>query len=151
MQHLLMFSGPNFDYTYYITVTGLVGSFFGFLTVILSQVLFSDWKFRPLIIFTIVIGALASIFDWIVIKRWNITEFGIPDRVFFLFGNTIVGTIVNTLQFIPFNAIYAKMAPEGMEAAITGEMILALVCCYYNTFLISQFFSSLCRWNMLFL
>lgn len=90
-------SGPNFDYTYYITVNGVVGLFISLLSVILSQFLFSDWKFRPLIMVTIVIGALASVFDWIVIKRWNITEFVIPDKVFFLFGNTIVGTIVNSL------------------------------------------------------
>ena len=152
-KHFMMISGPNFDYTYYITVNGVVGSFISLLSVFASQFLFSDWKFRPLIMFTILIGALASVFDWIVIKRWNI-EFGIPDKVFFLFGNTIVGTIVNSLQFIPLNAMYAKMAPEGMEAAIVGEMILAHSLntgCSYSMLLISQLLSSLCRWNVLFL
>ena len=118
-----MISGPNFDYTYYITVNGVVGSFMSFLSVIVSQFFFSDWKVRSVIIVTIIIGAFASVFDLIVIKRWNITELGIPDKLFFMFGNTIIGTIVNSLQFIPLNALYAKMAPEGMEAAIVGEMI----------------------------
>jgi BT1 family len=72
---------------------------------------------------TIVIDAFASVFDWIVIKRWNITILGIPDKLFFMFGNTITGSIVNSLQFIPLNAIYSKMAPEGMESAVVGEMI----------------------------
>jgi hypothetical protein len=147
----MMFTGPNFDYTYYITINGVVGSFISLLSVILSQFLFSDWKFRPLIMVTIVIGALASVFDWIVIKRWNI-ELGIPDKLFFLFGNTIVGTIVNSLQFIPLSAMYAKMSPEGMEAAIVGEMILELIgCYYYNISLFLNSFFSLCRWHRMFL
>jgi hypothetical protein len=146
-----MFTGPNFDYTYYITINGVVGSFISLLSVILSQFLFSDWKFRPLIMVTIVIGALASVFDWIVIKRWNI-ELGIPDKIFFLFGNTIVGTIVNSLQFIPLSAMYAKMSPEGMEAAIVGEMILELIgCYYYNISLFLNSFFSLCLWHSMFL
>jgi len=147
----MMFTGPNFDYTYYITINGVVGSFISLLSVILSQFLFSDWKFRPLIMVTIVIGALASVFDWIVIKRWNI-ELGIPDKIFFLFGNTIVGTIVNSLQFIPLSAMYAKMSPEGMEAAIVGEMILELIgCYYYNISLFLNSFFSLCLWHSMFL
>lgn len=147
----MMFTGPNFDYTYYITINGVVGSFISLLSVILSQFLFSDWKFRPLIMVTIVIGALASVFDWIVIKRWNI-ELGIPDKLFFLFGNTIVGTIVNSLQFIPLSAMYAKMSPEGMEAAIVGEMILELIgCYYYNISLFLNSFFSLCLWHSMFL
>ena len=147
----MMFTGPNFDYTYYITINGVVGSFISLLYVILSQFLFSDWKFRPLIMVTIVIGALASVFDWIVIKRWNI-ELGIPDKLFFLFGNTIVGTIVNSLQFIPLSAMYAKMSPEGMEAAIVGEMILELIgCYYYNISLFLNSFFSLCLWHSMFL
>jgi hypothetical protein len=146
-----MFTGPNFDYTYYITVNGVVGSFISLLSVILSEFLFSDWKFRPLIMVTIVIGALASVFDWIVIKRWNI-ELGLPDKIFFLFGNTIVGTIVNSLQFIPLSAMYAKMSPEGMEAAIVGEMILELIgCYYYNISLFLNSFFSLCLWHSMFL
>jgi hypothetical protein len=147
----MMFTGPNFDYTYYITVNGVVGSFISLLSVILSEFLFSDWKFRPLIMVTIVIGALASVFDWIVIKRWNI-ELGLPDKIFFLFGNTIVGTIVNSLQFIPLSAMYAKMSPEGMEAAIVGEMILELIgCYYYNISLFLNSFFSLCLWHSMFL
>ena len=90
------------------------------LSVIVYQNFFSNWKLRPAIFLTMLIGAFASVFDWIVIKRWNVNLLGIPDKVFFMFGNTIFGTIVRSLQFIPLNSIYAKMAPEGMEAAVFG-------------------------------
>jgi len=110
-------NGPNFSYTYYVTVTGIVGSVVNFLAVILYQNFLSTWKFRPVLIVTIVIGSLASIVDLIIIMRWNVA-IGIPDTVFFLLGNAVFENCVNTFQAIPFSAIFAKMAPPGMESAV---------------------------------
>lgn len=109
--------GPNFSYTYYITITGIVGSLVNFVAVILYQNFLSSWKFRPVLIFTIVIGSLASIVDLIIIMRWNIA-IGIPDKVFFLLGNAIFENLVTILQSIPLSSIYAKIAPPGMESAV---------------------------------
>jgi hypothetical protein len=117
-----IFSGPNFNYTYYITVTGIVGSVMNLFSVVLYQHVFSGWRFRSAIILTLVIGGLASMVDLIIIMRWNI-DIGIPDKVFFMFGNTIFGNIIYTLQSIPFSAIYAKICPPGMESAVFGELL----------------------------
>ena len=138
-------NGPNFDYTFYITVTGIVGSIVNFFAVILYQNFLSSWKFRPALIFTVVIGSLASIIDVIIIMRWNV-KIGIPDKVFFLFGNAIFENVSRELSLlllfhldvhklhsslplqlivilnaIPMSAIYAKIAPPGMESAVFGE------------------------------
>jgi len=110
-------NGPNFSYTYYITVTGIVGSVVNFVAVILYQNFLSSWRFRPVLIFTIVIGSLASIVDLIIIMRWNIA-IGIPDKVFFLLGSAIFENLVIILQSIPMSSIYAKIAPPGMESAV---------------------------------
>ncbi|KAL3816057.1 hypothetical protein ACHAXA_010362 [Cyclostephanos tholiformis] len=110
-------NGPNFNYTYYITVTGIVGSIMNLFSVVLYQNVFSGWRFRSAIILTLVIGGLASMVDLVIIMRWNI-DIGIPDKVFFMFGNTIFGNIIYTLQSIPFSAIYAKICPPGMESAV---------------------------------
>eukprot|EP00578_Thalassiosira_sp_NH16_P016705 CAMPEP_0181114502 /NCGR_PEP_ID=MMETSP1071-20121207/20926_1 /TAXON_ID=35127 /ORGANISM="Thalassiosira sp., Strain NH16" /LENGTH=648 /DNA_ID=CAMNT_0023198633 /DNA_START=175 /DNA_END=2118 /DNA_ORIENTATION=- len=106
--------GPNFDYTYYITVTGVVGSVVNFLAVILYQNFLSSWRFR---LFTIVIGSVASIIDLIIIMRWNIA-IGIPDKVFFLLGNAIFENLVTILQSIPMSSVYAKISPPGMESSV---------------------------------
>jgi hypothetical protein len=53
-----------------------------------------------------------------LVKRWNLTVLGIPDKVFFMCGGTIFGSIVGTLQSIPFSALYAKISPPGMESAV---------------------------------
>ena len=39
--------GPHFDYTYYITITGIVGSVVNFFGVIIYQYFLSGWRFRP--------------------------------------------------------------------------------------------------------
>ncbi|KAL7542103.1 hypothetical protein ACHAXR_011515 [Thalassiosira sp. AJA248-18] len=109
--------GPNFDYTYYITVTGIVGSVVNFFAVVLYENFLSSLRFRPVLIFTIVIGSLASIIDLIIIMRWNIA-IGIPDKVFFLLGNAIFENLIIILQSIPMSSIYAKIAPPGMESAV---------------------------------
>jgi len=109
--------GPHFDYTYYITITGVVGSVVNFFGVILYQYFLSGWRFRSALIFTIVIGALAPMIDLIIVMRWNV-KIGIPDKVFFLLGNAIFENLVGILQSIPFSSIFAKIAPPGMESAV---------------------------------
>lgn len=88
-----------------------------FLSVLLYQRFLSTWRFRSAIILTLVISSFASIVDVILVMRWNLV-IGIPDKIFFMFGNAIVGSIVITLQLIPYSALYAKLAPPGMESAV---------------------------------
>ena len=114
--------GPNFSYSYYISITGVLGSIMCLLTVIVYQSLFSNWKFRLVLIFTLILEILASTVDLVVIKRWNIS-IGIPDKVFFIFGAAVFENITGTLYYIPSSAIYAKMTPPGMEAAGYGKYI----------------------------
>jgi len=109
--------GPNFSYTYFITVSGIIGSVVNFFAVILYQNYLSSWRFRPVLIFTLVIGCLASIIDLTIIMRWNIA-IGIPDKVYFLFGNAIIENLVIILNSIAMSSIYAKMSPPGMESAV---------------------------------
>ena len=57
-------------------------------SVVLYQKLFAKWRFRLAISMTICTCAVASMADIIVINRWN-TKIGIPDKVFFIFGNAL--------------------------------------------------------------
>mmetsp|Transcript_5975 Transcript_5975/g.13077 ORF Transcript_5975/g.13077 Transcript_5975/m.13077 type:complete len:673 (-) Transcript_5975:3-2021(-) len=108
--------GPQFSYTFYITLTGIVGSVIHLIAVILYQTFMSSWKYRPALIFSMVLGSLATIVDLIIIMRWNVA-IGIPDKVFFLLGSATFENLTNILHAIPMAAIGAKLAPPGMEAA----------------------------------
>jgi hypothetical protein len=60
--------GPNFDYTFYITATGIVGTVMSFLAVILYERFMSEWKLRSALIFTTVLYALNCMVDYIIVK-----------------------------------------------------------------------------------
>ena len=82
-----------------------------FLSVIVYESIFSHWKFRPVIAVTMVLSIFASMVDLVVIKRWNVTLLGISDKVFFMFGHTIVASTIASLRNIPITTIAAKLTP----------------------------------------
>lgn len=93
------------------------------VAVALYQTFMSSWRFRPALVFTMVVGALATIVDLIIILRWNVSV-GIPDKVFFLLGNAVGENLANMLHAIPMSTIFAKMSPPGMESAVYGNSLL---------------------------
>jgi hypothetical protein len=108
--------GPHFSYEFYITWTGLAGAGASLVTVFIYQFLFSKWKFRNVLIFTSFLSAFGGIFDYIILKRWNIV-WGIPDSWFFLIGDDVFTSIVETLYYIPSSSIIGKVCPKHMEAS----------------------------------
>jgi hypothetical protein len=117
-------------------MTGVLGSIMCLLTVIAYQSMFSNWNFRSVLIFTLILEIIASTVDLVIIKRWNIS-IGIPDKVFFSFGAAMFENITGTMYYIPSSVIYAKMSPPGMEAAGFGKYINCFRFLYAPCFLIS--------------
>lgn len=113
-----MITGPNFDYTFYITVTGVGGSIVNLLAVILYQKFLRGWRYWPVLILIKFICAFSSIVDLIIVMRWN-RAIGIPDEVMFLLTN--LRKLNKGLLSIPMSSIYAKIAPPGMESAVIGK------------------------------
>lgn len=108
--------GPHFDYLFYITIAGVAGAAVGVLSSFMYQILFSGWKFRNVLLFTTLLSGLSGIFDFVIIKRWNLSM-GIPDKIFFLFGDDVFESIVYMLYWIPSSSIIGKVCPKNMEAS----------------------------------
>lgn len=108
--------GPHFDYLFYITITGLASAGVGVVTSLLYQGLLSGWKFRNVLLFTSALSGLSGIFDFIIVKRWNLAM-GIPDKVFFLVGDDVFESIVSMLYRTPSSSIIGKVCPKNMEAS----------------------------------
>lgn len=108
--------GPNFTQNYYIFVTGIIGGVVAIFTGLLYQFFFSKWKFRSVLIFTSILSAVAGIFDYIIVKRWNLL-IGIPDHIFFLIGDAVFETLVTMLYWIPSSSIIGKVCPKDMESS----------------------------------
>ena len=110
--------GPHFDYEYYVSFNGLISAVIAFVAIWLYQMLFSQWKFRTVLIFTTLIDAASSIFDVFIVYRWNISLLGIGDKAFYMIGSAIVENVIAMLYWIPASAIIGKVSMPGMESAI---------------------------------
>lgn len=108
--------GPNFSYKFLITVSGIVGAVTGLLFSGIYEVGFTNWRYRNVLIFTTFLSGASGIFDFIIIKRWNIA-WGIPDWVMFLVGADAMEKAVGTLNWIPNSSILGKVCPKGMESS----------------------------------
>lgn len=109
--------GPHFSYKYYITYTGLISATFSLFAVIAYQVLFGKWRFRSILLFGSVLGIIASMFDLVLIMRWNVA-WGVPDKWFYVLGEAIVENVVATMLWIPTSTIIGKVCPPGLEATV---------------------------------
>jgi len=108
--------GPHFSYKFYITTTGIARGVASVLTVIIYQFLFSRWKYRNVLLFTTILSGVGGIFDFIIVKRWNLT-WGISDAVFFIIGDDVIHSCVDILNWIPSSSIIGKVCPENMESS----------------------------------
>jgi hypothetical protein len=108
--------GPHFSYKFYITTTGIAGSVASLITVVIYQYVFSKWKFRSVLIFTTILSGVGGIFDYIIVKRWNL-QWGIPDAWFFLIGDDVLHSMIEMLFWIPSSSIIGKVCPKNMEAS----------------------------------
>jgi len=109
--------GPHFSFRYYISFTGFASASIAFFAVWLYQIWLSKWKFRTVLIFTTILVGIGGVFDLLIVLRVN-EKIGIPDHVFYFFGDAIFETVVNTLWWIPSSIIIAKSCPAGLESAI---------------------------------
>lgn len=107
--------GPHFSYAYYISFTGTLSVIIGLISVVLYQILFSGWRFRNVILLTTALSGLAGVFDLAMVLRWNVA-LGIPDKAFYIIGESILERVVGMLLWIPSSTIIGKVCPDGMQA-----------------------------------
>jgi MFS family permease len=110
--------GPNFNYVFYVTWTGLIGCVISIATLIFYEKTLNGWRYRSVLIFTTILRAMGGLFDFVMTMRWNITYLHIPDRYFYILGDGVIHDIVDMLYWIPSSSIIAKVCPHGMEAAV---------------------------------
>lgn len=103
-----------------------MGSVVNFVAVVLYQSFMSTWRFRPALIFTIVVGSLAPIVDLIIVMRWNI-KWGISDELFFLLGNAVFESLVTILIGIPMSSIFAKVSIYQLGSLTCNPMCFCLL------------------------
>ena len=107
--------GPHFDYLFFTVYTAVIAQLFGALGIYLFNAYFSRFRMRQALMISALISSMASIGDLVMVMRWNL-RWGIPDKWFYLVGDTILEPIVGMMAFMPGTVLISKMCPKNMEA-----------------------------------
>lgn len=107
--------GPHFDYLFFTVYTAIVAQVFSGLGIWLFNSYFSNIRMRKALWISAIVSSAASIGDFAMVMRWNV-KWGIPDKWFYLVGDTILEPIVLMMAFMPSTVLISKMCPKNMEA-----------------------------------
>ena len=107
--------GPHFDYLFFTVYTSIIAQVFSALGIWLFNAYFSKFRMREALMISALISSTASLGDFAMVKRWNVA-WGIPDKWFYLVGDTILEPIVLMMAFMPGTVLISKMCPKNMEA-----------------------------------
>jgi folate/biopterin transporter len=108
--------GPHFDYTYYTTVTGVIGAVASGLGVALFERFLSRRRYTSVFYFTTAAKIVASVFDLMLVTRWNRRVLGLSDKAVYLWGDAVVFTAASMLDFMPMVVLTSRLCPHGVEA-----------------------------------
>jgi len=114
--------GPNFSFTYFQTLGQSVGIIAGLFGLWLFQSCFNSVKYRTLFCAATLLKCFASITDFIIVKRWNIT-WGVPDRILYLLGDSILYPIITMASHMPAVMLTCELCPPNVES--TAYALLA--------------------------
>ncbi|GAB0497914.1 hypothetical protein MMPV_009251 [Pyropia vietnamensis] len=109
--------GPSFETSFYLAWTAIIGAIFGLLGAALFQILLSRTWIRLAFWSTTVVSCVAAIVDIIIVKRWNL-RIGIPDKVFFVIGDSMLQEVIEMMNVIPAVVLISKLCPPGIEATV---------------------------------
>ncbi|KAG5506261.1 hypothetical protein JIQ42_07875 [Leishmania sp. Namibia] len=112
---------PNFTYTFYNTVAGVISNLVGMITVTLFNFLFAKHGYRLTFIVTTIMLVMGGVTDIIIVKRWNL-YIGIPDHAMYIWGDAVVGELVYMLGFMPQIVLLSRLCPRGSESVVYALM-----------------------------
>lgn len=115
--------GPHFSMTYYITWANIVASIGSLIGVTVFQRFLNGRSFRLAFSLGIIVKLFASMFDYIIVKRYNTHYLGISDKTFFMLGDAVISPIVLMLDLMPAVVLTSKVCPPGMEASVYALLV----------------------------
>lgn len=118
--------GPHFSYTFYNTMTGVLGNIAGMAGTAFFTHMCPSRSYRFVMSLSAVLLPVSSMFDLIILKRWNL-YIGIPDHAMYIFGDAIVYEVCHMLLNMPVMMLMCRIAPRGCES-----MVFALLASIYH-------------------
>ncbi|KAG5467094.1 hypothetical protein LSCM1_01275 [Leishmania martiniquensis] len=118
--------GPHFSYTFYNAMNGIVGNIASIGGTVIFTHLFPNHSYRFVMSLSAILLPVASLFDLIILKRWNLA-IGIPDHAMYIFGDAIIYEACDMLLNMPTMMLMCRIAPRGSES-----MVFALLASIYH-------------------
>ena len=112
---------PHFSYTFYSTIGQMISNLAAIGGVTGFTYIFSKRGYRLTMCVTTLIQMFASIFDIIIVKRWNI-KVGIPDHAMYICGAAIVYQVCYMLSWMPMAVLMSRLCPRGSESVMYALM-----------------------------
>ncbi|KEG10138.1 putative folate/pteridine transporter [Trypanosoma grayi] len=109
--------GPQFNLFFYYTIGSVIGNVGGIVGVTLFSYVFSKRSYRLSFIITMMVQILGSVFDIIIVKRWNI-RVGINDHIMYVMGDQIVYQVCYMLSWMPCVLLISRVCPKGAESMV---------------------------------
>lgn len=109
--------GPHFSYTFFNTIAALITNFAGMCGAVLFNCFFSKRSYRFSFIATTMLEIVASLFDLVMVKRWNMA-IGIPDHAMYIFGDAIIYEVCWVMGFMPQQILMSRLCPRGTESMV---------------------------------
>ncbi|KAK7197724.1 putative pteridine transporter [Novymonas esmeraldas] len=109
--------GPHFTYVFYNTVGAIIGDIGGVCGVVAFSYIFSKRSYWVTFVVVTTIQVAASVFDIILVKRWNLA-IGIPDHAMYILGDSIVFEVCYQMAWVPVVLLFARICPRGSESMI---------------------------------
>eukprot|EP01006_Ploeotia_vitrea_P037607 TRINITY_DN66151_c5_g1_i2.p1 TRINITY_DN66151_c5_g1~~TRINITY_DN66151_c5_g1_i2.p1 ORF type:complete len:473 (-),score=105.95 TRINITY_DN66151_c5_g1_i2:547-1965(-) len=108
-------NGPQFSYTYYQTVTKIVGAVAGLGGTLLFQAVFRNSQYRVAFWSTTVFRVFGSLCDIMIVEGIN-KKIGLSDKIVYLFGHSVVYNVATMMDFMPSVVLTSKLCSSGLEA-----------------------------------
>jgi len=119
--------GPRFDLPYYQTISGYGGTIANLLGIALFDRTVQFWRVRPAFWVTTAVNMATTIFELMILERWNQYLFGRDpdvnpsvwaDRAFFILGAQAIDKLLLVLDKLPQSVLIGKLCPKGSEAQV---------------------------------
>lgn len=121
---------PNFGNDYYQTVSSYGGTVASLCGVVIFDRTIQFWNVRAAFWVTTGVNMFTTIFDLMIMERWNQNLFGyfpwtnptdksqVVDQMFFIIGAQAIDRLVDMLDSLPQTVLIGKLCPKNMEAQV---------------------------------
>lgn len=111
---------PSFDYTFYQTIAGTIAVVVPIAGTVIFQAAFASGTFRRVIIVTTIIKSSTSIFDIMLVNRWN-HKINFSDKAMYLFGDASLQPLLYMFSYLPQTLLMSRIsAGVGANAVLFG-------------------------------